>query len=249
MITQLHLFSDDGDSDDESVPEEKFPLVESDTYWEDGMTSMARIGFFRVTRKVKVERIEYVTGAPSILPIFRTPTAVVIDLSDPGYAIINPQTGKVWALDSVVRNVVRTILVYQNDKTDLLQDNDSWKNEGSGGGASKPKVVFVPGEPAIECRRAGSTCRGAFACEKIDPALRTAVRFELDPASRRVILEAQADTRRHDGTTPEHNVAMLVFCLPFSVFCLHVIDSKRLSRPPNARPSIPPVTGARALQY
>ncbi|KAJ7932180.1 hypothetical protein B0H13DRAFT_810730 [Mycena leptocephala] len=156
------------------------------------MTSMARIGSFRVTRKVKVERIEYVTGAPSILPIFRTPTAVVIDLSDPGYAIINPQTGKVWALDSVVRNV----------------DNDSWKNEGSGGGASKPKVVFVPGEPAIECRRAGSTCRGAFACEKIDPALRTAVRFELDPASRRVILEAQADTRRHDGTTPEHNVAI-----------------------------------------
>jgi hypothetical protein len=95
MITQLHSLSDDGDSDDESVPEEKFLLVESDTYWEDGMTSMARIGSFRVTRKVKVERIEYVTGAPSILPIFRTPAAVVIDLSDPGYAIINPQTGKV----------------------------------------------------------------------------------------------------------------------------------------------------------
>ncbi|KAJ7815127.1 hypothetical protein B0H13DRAFT_1924389 [Mycena leptocephala] len=90
MITQLHLLSDDGDSDDESVPEEKFPLVESDTYWEDGMTSMAHIGSFRVTRKVKVERID-----------------------DPGYAIINPQTGKVWALDSVVRN-----------------DNDFWKNEG-----------------------------------------------------------------------------------------------------------------------
>ncbi|KAJ7867305.1 hypothetical protein B0H13DRAFT_2281228 [Mycena leptocephala] len=187
--------SDDGHSDDdESLPAEKFPLVESDTHWEDGATSMMRIGSFRITRKVKVERIEYVTGAPSILPIFRTPTAIVIDLSDPDYAIIDPKTGKVWALYGVVRDI----------------DNDSWKNEGSGGGASKAQVLFVPGEPLIQCRRSGSTCRGAFACEKINPALRTAERFELDPASRRVILEAQAATRWRDGTMPEHNVAIFM---------------------------------------
>ncbi|KAJ7831666.1 hypothetical protein B0H13DRAFT_2289225 [Mycena leptocephala] len=100
------ISSDDGHSDDhESRPAEKFPLVESNTHWEDGVTSMVRIGSFRITRKVKVERIEYVTGAPSILPIFCTPTAIVIDLSDPNYAIIDPKTGKVWALDGVVRDI------------------------------------------------------------------------------------------------------------------------------------------------
>ncbi|KAJ7792780.1 hypothetical protein B0H13DRAFT_2393893 [Mycena leptocephala] len=98
--------SDDGHSDDhESLPAEKFPLVESNTHWEDGVTSMVRIGSFRITRKVKVKQIEYVTGAPSILPIFCTPTAIVIDLSDPDYAIIYPKTGKVWALDGVVRDI------------------------------------------------------------------------------------------------------------------------------------------------
>ncbi|KAJ7822773.1 hypothetical protein B0H13DRAFT_1737629 [Mycena leptocephala] len=131
---------------------------------------MVCIGSFRITRKVKVERIEYVTGAPSILPIFRTPTAIVIDLSNPDYAIIDPKTDKLWALDGVVRDI----------------DNDSWTNEGSGGGASKAQLLFVSGEPLIQCRRSGSTCRGDFACEKINPALRTAERFELDPASRRL---------------------------------------------------------------
>ncbi|KAJ7869252.1 hypothetical protein B0H13DRAFT_1724442 [Mycena leptocephala] len=173
---------------------------------------MVRIGSFRITRKVKVERIEYVTGAPSILPIFCTPTTIVIDLSDPNYAIIDPKTGKVWALDGVVRDIVSAT------------DNDSWTNEGSGGGASKAQVLFVPGEPLIQCRCSGSTCRSAFACEKINPALRTAERFELDPASRRVILEAQAETRRRDGTTPEHNGAPILRAKPqvFNSFNPHI---------------------------
>jgi hypothetical protein len=92
---------------------------------------MVRIGSFRITRKVKVERIEYVTGAPSILPIFRTPTAIVIDLSDPDYAIIDPKTGKVWALDGVVRDIV-SATVQQTIVSDfltgqrLLEERGQW---------------------------------------------------------------------------------------------------------------------------
>ncbi|KAJ7817561.1 hypothetical protein B0H13DRAFT_1922857 [Mycena leptocephala] len=100
------LLGEIGSDDETAISSGPFqPCSESDTHWEDGATSMARIGSFRITRKVKVERIEYVTGAPSILPIFRTPTAIVIDLSDPDYAIIDPKTGKVWALDGVVRDI------------------------------------------------------------------------------------------------------------------------------------------------
>jgi hypothetical protein len=46
---------------------------------------------------------------------------------------------------------------------------------------------------------------------RLDPTLRFAERFELDPASRKVLLKAQAETRRQEGTTPEQNVALCVF--------------------------------------
>jgi hypothetical protein len=54
-------------------------LVESDTHWEDGFTSMVRFGSFQITRKTKVQRIEYLPDLASIYPIFRSPTATVID--------------------------------------------------------------------------------------------------------------------------------------------------------------------------
>ncbi|KAJ6578307.1 hypothetical protein B0H19DRAFT_1371192 [Mycena capillaripes] len=100
------------------------------------------------------DRIEYLTEVPSISGMFRTPTAVVIEFSDPKFNIIDPRVGEVMTLDSLVGD----------------SDNDSWK-ASSGTGSSKAEVIFVPGEPAIECRRAGSECRGTFACDKMDPTV------------------------------------------------------------------------------
>ncbi|KAJ7848454.1 hypothetical protein B0H14DRAFT_2767736 [Mycena olivaceomarginata] len=121
------------------------------------------------------------------------PTAIVIDLSDPKFEIVDPKTGNLKTLDSMVRDA----------------DNDAYE--------SSTKVSFAPGEPAIECRRSPSKCRGAFACDRMNPALRTAERFEVDPASRRELLDAQAETRRQEGTTPEQNVALCVDLNVFSV--------------------------------
>ncbi|KAJ7714453.1 hypothetical protein B0H14DRAFT_3901770 [Mycena olivaceomarginata] len=150
-------------------------LVESDTHWEDGFTSMVRFGSFQITRKTKVQRIEYLPDLASIYPIFRSPTAIVIDLSDPKHELIEPRTNELHSLDSLVRN----------------KDNDGWDWEGGSGAANyKPLVVFAPGEKPIRCRRAPVT------------------RFELDPTSRNVVLAAQAETRRQDGSTPEQNVAI-----------------------------------------
>ncbi|KAJ7694292.1 hypothetical protein B0H14DRAFT_3660597 [Mycena olivaceomarginata] len=168
-------------------------LVESDTHWEDGFTSMVRFGSFQITRKTKVQRIEYLPDLASIYPIFRSPTAIVIDLSDPKHELIEPRTNELHSLDSLVRN----------------KDNDGWDWEGGSGAANyKPLVVFAPGEKPIRCRRAPGGCRGTWTCTYVDPALLQVTRFELDPTSRNVVLAAQAETRRQDGSTPEQNVAI-----------------------------------------
>ncbi|KAJ7808505.1 hypothetical protein B0H14DRAFT_2869751 [Mycena olivaceomarginata] len=119
------------------------------------------------------------------------PTAIVLNLSDPKFEIVDPKTGNLKTLDSMVRDA----------------DNNAYESS-SGTGSTKAKVSFAPGEPAIECRRSPSKCCGAFACDRMNPALRTAERFEVDPASRRELLDAQAETRRQEGTTPEQNVAL-----------------------------------------
>jgi hypothetical protein len=70
-------------------------------------------------------------------------------------------------------------------------------------------VMFEPGEPRIECRRARSDCRGAFTCENLDAALlANVVRLELDPTSRNAVLATQAETRRSEGTTAEQHAVM-----------------------------------------
>jgi hypothetical protein len=56
-------------------------LVESDTHWDDGFTSMVRFGSFQITRKTKVQCIKYLPDLASIYPIFQSPTAIVIDLT------------------------------------------------------------------------------------------------------------------------------------------------------------------------
>ncbi|KAJ7736698.1 hypothetical protein B0H16DRAFT_1326459, partial [Mycena metata] len=156
------------------------------THWEDDLKSLVRTGNFRITRKVKAERIEYLSDLASVYPVFRKPTVIVIDLSDPKHETTDR------SLDSLVRNA----------------DNDPWTWDGSGTGSSTAKVMVVFGKTPVECRRAPSKCRGLFGCENIDAALLEVTRFELDPAPRTAILAAQAETRRYEGTTAEHNVAM-----------------------------------------
>ncbi|KAJ6624569.1 hypothetical protein B0H10DRAFT_2186634 [Mycena sp. CBHHK59/15] len=178
--------SSSSDSDVERLP------VQSDTLWQDPITSYVRVGNFNITKKVKVSRIEYISELASVYPVFLEPTAIVVDLSHPKFDLEHPQTKRLYAVDHLIRN----------------SDNDGWENTGSGTGSSKPWVSFVPGEPRIQCRRTRGVCRGACACQYVDPTLLNVVRYELDPTSRQAVLSAQADTRRTDGTTPEQNAAI-----------------------------------------
>ncbi|KAJ7084961.1 hypothetical protein C8R44DRAFT_894074 [Mycena epipterygia] len=166
-------------------------LQQSDTIWQDpGITSQVIVGTVRVTLKVTVERMEYISELPSIWPIHRTPTAVIMSL-DSSYDMIDPSTGVLYTLDHLIQN----------------HDNDSWQASGTGAADNTAQVIFGPGETAIECRRARKICRGGHACERVDPNLMQVERYDLDLASRDAVFAAQRETCRTEGTTPENTTA------------------------------------------
>ncbi|KAJ6523706.1 hypothetical protein B0H10DRAFT_2249742 [Mycena sp. CBHHK59/15] len=177
----------DGGSDDENSDD----LMLSDTVWLDDGTSQMISGRFRPSQKVTVERMEYRNGAAAVYPIHRVRTGIVVDLSDPKYHFRDASKALV-PLTTVIMDA----------------DNDSWKWLG---GSASANVTFSPSEKAISCRSIRYECKGAHACDQLDAALRTAVRFELDDlAPRQAIVLAQQETRRTEGNTPEERVVLFI---------------------------------------
>lgn len=66
-----------------------------------------RIGEFRVTKEVTVERVEYLNELASIYPIPKTATAFLIDVDDPKFAITDKR-GDLYTVDALIKNKVRT---------------------------------------------------------------------------------------------------------------------------------------------
>ena len=87
-----------------------------------------------------------------------------------------------------------------------IQDQDSWKG-GTGVGDSTAHVTFQRGFPPITCRRSRLACKGVYACSGIDQALLDVERYDLDPASRLKIFEAQASTRVDERSSVEQRAA------------------------------------------
>jgi hypothetical protein len=78
---------------------------ESDTIWQDlGLSSELLVGEFRLTMKLTVKQIEYVSGGfPSIWPIPRVPTAFIISSDS---TAIDPDTGLLYTMDPLINNHV-----------------------------------------------------------------------------------------------------------------------------------------------
>ncbi|KAJ7177631.1 hypothetical protein C8R46DRAFT_1328221 [Mycena filopes] len=183
------LVSDQSDEPPASVS----GLQQSDTRWLDPeISSLARIGAFRVTTDVTVERAEYLAEFPSLYPIFATPTAIIINAQHPKFNIAK-KDGGIHSVDAMIKN----------------KDNDSWGGN-TGTGDSKVLVTFEPGKPPIFCRRSRLKCKGAFVCERVDPRLLDVERRDLDPASRDAVFAAQRQTRREEGTTAERRVTEFI---------------------------------------
>ncbi|KAJ7078716.1 hypothetical protein B0H15DRAFT_1000900 [Mycena belliarum] len=169
------------------------PLLESDTLWQDGgLRSRVRIGPFRVTTEVTVQRVEYVDFLPSLYPVLAVPTAIVVDLAHPKYNIEDKHK-QLRSIDALIKN----------------KDNDSMSGN-TGSGDSKAWVTFEEGSEPIECRRSRLKCTGSFFCERVDRALINVERRDLDPASRDAVFAAQRQTRRDEGTTTERRVAEMI---------------------------------------
>ncbi|KAJ6580022.1 hypothetical protein DFH09DRAFT_1444395 [Mycena vulgaris] len=176
-------FSDEGSG----IP---YDLQKSDTQWLDPqISSQVRVGPFRVTKNITVNCVEYLTELPSIIPIPEVPTAFVIGLDHPKFAITNNK-GKLHSVDALIKN----------------KDNDSWTGN-TGAGDSKVAVTFEPGQPSILCRRSRLACKGSYVCERVDPQLLKVSRRDLDPASRDAIFAAQRQMRREEGTMAERKAA------------------------------------------
>ncbi|KAJ6567871.1 hypothetical protein B0H10DRAFT_2444751 [Mycena sp. CBHHK59/15] len=181
------------ESNDESDNCDESDLVESDTVWQDNGTSRVRIGQFRPTRKTSVECMEYRAGPAAVYPIHRVRTGIVVDLSDEKYRLRDPTTKKLYSLMSIIINA----------------DNDSW-DWGGGGSRARAKVTFAPGETPVDCRRIRCDCKGAYACDQLDPALRDILRFELDSGPRDAIIAAQQETRCREGNAAEERVVLFM---------------------------------------
>ncbi|KAJ6573305.1 hypothetical protein B0H10DRAFT_1964125 [Mycena sp. CBHHK59/15] len=180
-------------------------LLDSDTAWPDGAEAHVRIGRFRPTARITVERMEYREGPAPLYPIHRIRTGIVVDLSADKYQLRDSK-GELYSLNSIINNA----------------DNDSWVWDG--GSNSGAAVTFAPGEAPIRSRRIRFRCKGIDACDKHDPSLRQAVRFELDSAPRDAIIAAQQETRRREGNTAEERVVLFMKIIR-KAKC-HAVDSK-----------------------
>ncbi|KAF8172216.1 hypothetical protein K438DRAFT_1981666 [Mycena galopus ATCC 62051] len=193
-------------TDDDSSAVDSFPLVESNTVWEDGSKSFVRdTGIFHPIRGVTVERMEYRDGPAFVYPMHCTRTGLVVDMSHQKYNFCHPTTKDLYTVNVVIQN----------------SDNDGWETNGGGGKAS---VVFASGEAPLDCKSFRFMCKGATACDKLDPALRSDIRFELDPVSRDAVIAAQQETRRREGNTNEERATMFMTIIQRAK-CI-AIDSK-----------------------
>jgi hypothetical protein len=100
-------FDGSSSSDEEEMHDELKP---SETLWLDkDISSLVRVGEFRVTKEVTVQRVEYVTGFPSLFPIPETSTAFVIDADDRKFDF-KDKHGSLYTIDAVIKNKVCTAI-------------------------------------------------------------------------------------------------------------------------------------------
>jgi hypothetical protein len=89
--------------------------------WQDNGTSLVRTGKFRITQKLTVERIEYRVGPAVIYPIHRTPTAIVVDLTNGIYRLRDPTTKELYTLNTIIMNAVSLLSRnYRSLESDFL---------------------------------------------------------------------------------------------------------------------------------
>ncbi|KAJ7719563.1 hypothetical protein B0H16DRAFT_1795087 [Mycena metata] len=173
----------------DNEPEGSAPMALSETEWYNpDIISRVIIGPAEINRQNKVGRVEYLTEIPSYFPVFREPTAIVIDMRHEKFNF--------YDTDGVL---------LEPDTLILDQNQESWSTS-SGGGDHHPTCLLFNGTK-VKCRRARHTCNGCYRCSELDPSLVNVTRFEIDTSTRAKVISAEVVTRLAEGDTPEKLVA------------------------------------------
>ncbi|KAL0948752.1 hypothetical protein HGRIS_008885 [Hohenbuehelia grisea] len=169
--------------------------IPSTTVWMDpGLASDVCEESTKITREVTVDRVEYLSEIPSVWPVFRTKTAVVVDLRDSKFDF-RDKHGDLLSADALIKN----------------KDRDSSKGT-TGCGDSTVKLSIFTGE-FIECYRSHLSCSGCTFCEHIDPALVPTERYELDPTCFSQLVTSQIKSRVAEESSANHYTLIFFFIL------------------------------------
>ena len=94
----------DGDEDAEVVKEKSAPVPIPTSWLHPDIVSHVVEERVKVTAHFTAERVEYLSEIPPIWPIFKVPTAVVLDLRDPKFNIV--VRDKLLTPDALIKNKV-----------------------------------------------------------------------------------------------------------------------------------------------
>ncbi|KAJ7768120.1 hypothetical protein DFH07DRAFT_938446 [Mycena maculata] len=163
-----------------------------------------------------IEALQRTSRSSSAIPSSDADLVAESDSEEPDVSFVSASSQD----ESDDHDLVESDTVWHDDEESL--DNDSWV--WGGGGNRGAAVTFAPGEKPLACLRIRFTCKGIEACDRLDPLLREAVRFELDSAPRNTIIAAQQETRRREGNTAEERVVLFLKIMR-DAKC-HAVDSK-----------------------
>ncbi|KAJ6518252.1 hypothetical protein C8R47DRAFT_1031643 [Mycena vitilis] len=180
--------SKDSDSDDDDIEGSAVETLSTTEWFDPDIIARAIDGLAHINRQTKVQRVEYLNSIPSYFPVFREPTAVILDLRDPKFDFYDDD-GELLRADALI----------------LDKNQESFRNSG-GGGDQQPTCLLFNGK-AVKCRRSRNTCNGCFRCSELDLSLVNVTRFELDLSSRAQVISAEIATRMKEGDSPEKLVA------------------------------------------
>ncbi|KZO96661.1 hypothetical protein CALVIDRAFT_527349 [Calocera viscosa TUFC12733] len=147
----------------------------------------------KITSRTTVKEVEHRLTLPSLWPIPKESTAIVLDLSGQS-APLNAE-GKPLTVDAWLRQ----------------EDQDSWKTCTTGNRSKEG--IPVPLLGGTLCRRVLQKCNGIVACSELDPALLEGYeRWEMDLEKCQSLFEAQEIQRQLEPSSAKAVVAKQGSC-------------------------------------
>ncbi|KAK7008080.1 hypothetical protein R3P38DRAFT_2552544, partial [Favolaschia claudopus] len=181
-------------------------LHNSDTQWLDsGISLQVRVITHQFTthKSTHVHQLKYLDNQiPTCWPVQKIPTGYILDFSDSIWD--EPLAAANGCIDNLLKDV----------------DIESWLGS-LGQDDSRAQVTFEPGADSVECYQVRADCGSIYFCNLLDQNLINVVRYDLETVSREILLEAQRETQRKDGSGDTGLLALFM-----ELLCQHPCAAK-----------------------